>query len=117
MQKILFVTQSVIRLIHTQTHSCIELPINLPIIRFGKANNRIPVHVDLSNFPNSDRVSFTQAEIHREGGLYFIEDMRSFKGTYLNQKRLALGHRYRLNAGDTISFGEGDLVSFVFKLF
>jgi pSer/pThr/pTyr-binding forkhead associated (FHA) protein len=43
--------------------------------------------------------------------------MKSANGTYLNQKRLALGHRYRLNAGDKISFGKNDLVSFVFGLF
>jgi pSer/pThr/pTyr-binding forkhead associated (FHA) protein len=43
--------------------------------------------------------------------------MRSAKGTYLNQKRLAMGQRYRLYPGDKISFGEGDLVSFVFGLF
>ena len=43
--------------------------------------------------------------------------MSSAKRTYLNQKRLAIGHRYRLNPGDKISFGQGDLASFIFGLF
>lgn len=117
MQKIRFVTQNVISLLHSQTRQSIELPRNLLAIQIGKGNNRIPLDVDLSSFPNSDLVSRHQAEIRREGNTYFIEDMKSANGTYLNQKRLALGHRYRLNAGDKISFGKGDLVSFVFGLF
>lgn len=117
MQKIRFVTQNAIELLHTQTRTSIKLPINLLVIHIGKANERIPLDVDLSDFPNSDMVSRLQAEIRKERNMYFIEDMSSAKGTYLNQKQLALGHRYRLNAGDKISFGKGDLVSFIFGLF
>ncbi|HEY9822029.1 MAG TPA: FHA domain-containing protein [Candidatus Sericytochromatia bacterium] len=117
MQAIQFVTQNAIKLRHTQTHTSIELPRNLLVIHIGKVNGRIPLDVDLSDFPNSDMVSRLQAKIRREGNIYFIEDMRSAKGTYLNQKRLAIGQRYRLKAGDKISFGQGNLVSFFFGLF
>lgn len=117
MQQIQFVTQNGISLLHTQTRTSIELPINSFAIHIGKVNGFIPLDVDLSNFPNSEMVSRLQAKIRREGNIYFIEDMRSAKGTYLNQKRLELGQRYRLKTGDKISFGEGDLVSFVFGLF
>jgi pSer/pThr/pTyr-binding forkhead associated (FHA) protein len=117
MQQIRFVTQNVFRLIHTRTRTSIVLPINIPVIHIGKGNDRMPIDVDLSCFPNSDTVSRLQAEIRREGNIYFIEDMRSAHGTYLNQKRLALGHRYRLNSGDQIAFGKGDLVTFVFGFF
>lgn len=114
MPKIQFVTQSAIALVHTQTRTSIELPRNLLTINIGKANERIPLDVDLSDFPNSDMVSRLQAVIVRERSTYFIEDMRSTKGTYLNQKRLAIGYRYRLNSGDKISFGKDELISFVF---
>ncbi len=114
MQTIQYVTENVIELRHTQTRTSIKLPRNLPVIHIGKTSGRIPLDVDLSDFPNSDMVSRLQTKIQREGNSYFIEDMRSAKGTYLNQKRLGLGQRYRLRRGDKISFGEGDLVSFVF---
>ncbi|MEW6491718.1 MAG: FHA domain-containing protein [Cyanobacteriota bacterium] len=117
MQTIQFVTQNSIELRHTQTRRAIELSRNLLVIHIGKVNGLIPLDVDLSDFPNSDMVSRLQAKIRREGNIYFIEDMRSAKGTYVNQQRLELGKRYRLKAGDKISFGEGDLVSFVFGLF
>ena len=117
MQTTRFVTQNAIELRHTQTHTSIELSKKLVVIHIGKMNGRIPLDVDLSNFPNSDMVSRLQARIRREGNIYFIEDMRSAKGTYLNQKRLASGQSYRLYAGNKISFGEGDLISFVFGFF
>jgi pSer/pThr/pTyr-binding forkhead associated (FHA) protein len=117
MQTTRFVTQNAIELRHTQTRTSIELSKKLLVIHIGKVNGRIPLDVDLSDFPNSDMVSRLQARIRREGNIYFIEDMRSAKGTYLNQTRLAMGQRYRLYPGDKISFGEGDLVSFVFGLF
>jgi pSer/pThr/pTyr-binding forkhead associated (FHA) protein len=117
MQTTRFVTQNAIELRHTQTRTSIELSRNLLVIHIGKLNGRIPLDVDLSNFPNSDMVSRLQARIRREGNIYFIEDMRSAKGTYLNQKRLASGQSYRLYAGDKISFGEGELVSFIFGFF
>ena len=117
MQTTRFVTQNAIELRHTQTRTSIELSRNLLVIHIGKLKGRIPLDVDLSNFPNSDMVSRIQARIEKEGNIYFIEDMRSAKGTYLNQKRLATGQRYRLYAGDKISFGEGDLISFVFGFF
>jgi hypothetical protein len=116
MQTIQFVTQNVIELRHTQTRTSIELSKKLLVIHIGKVNGQIPLDVDLSDFPGSDMVSRLQAKIQREGNIYFIEDMRSAKGTYLNQKRLSIGQRYRLRGGDKISFGEGDLVSFLFGL-
>ena len=117
MQTTRFVTQNAIELRHTQTRTSIELSKKLVVIHIGKMKGRIPLDVDLSNFPNSDMVSRLQARIRREGNIYFIEDMRSAKGTYLNQKRLASGQSYRLYAGDKISFGEGELVSFIFGFF
>jgi pSer/pThr/pTyr-binding forkhead associated (FHA) protein len=116
MQTIQFVTQNAIELRHAQTRTSIELSRNLLVIHIGKVNGRIPLDVDLSDFPNSDMVSRLQAKIQREGNIYFIEDMRSAKGTYLNQKRLSIGQRYRLKGGDKISFGESELVSFFFGL-
>ncbi|NEQ22678.1 MAG: FHA domain-containing protein [Microcoleus sp. SIO2G3] len=117
MQATRFVTQNAIELRHTQSRTSIELSKDLLVIHIGKLSGRIPLDVDLSNFPNSDMVSRLQARIRKEGNIYFLEDMRSAKGTYLNQKRLAPGQRYRLYAGNKISFGEDELISFVFGFF
>ena len=50
------------------------------------------------------------------GELYYIEDVGSSNGTYINNTALPKGNRHRLKPGDRISLGKGDLVSFIFQL-
>jgi len=103
------------RLLHVQTNATIELPGNLAVIHIGKPNDRIPPDIDVSGFPDSEIVSRIHADIRVEGGIYYIEDVGSSNGTYINNAPLSMGNRHRLRAGDRIALGKGDRVTFLFQ--
>ncbi|MEB3281771.1 MAG: FHA domain-containing protein [Lyngbya sp.] len=104
------------RLLHIQTNVSLELPPNLAVIHVGKPNDLVPPDLDVSGFPNSEIVSRTHADIRVEGDSYYIEDVGSSNGTYVNNIPLTKGNRHRLRPGDRVSLGKGDLVSFIFQL-
>lgn len=104
------------RLLHVQTDTSIELPIGLNLLHIGKPNDRIPPDIDVSGFPESEIVSRVHANIRIEGDVYYIEDVGSSNGTYVNNLPLAAGNRHRLRPGDRIALGKGDKVSFIFQL-
>lgn len=106
----------VARLLHVQTNTLVELPTNLAVIHLGKPNDRIPPDVDVSGFPNSEIVSRIHADIRVEGDLYYIEDVGSSNGTYINNAPLPTGNRHRLRPGDRIALGKGDKVTFLFQI-
>lgn len=106
----------VARLLHVQTNTTIELPDNLAVIHLGKPNDRVPPDIDVSGFPNSEIVSRIHADIRVEGDLYYIEDVGSSNGTYINNAPLPTGNRHRLRAGDRIALGKGDKVTFLFQI-
>ena len=108
--------QQRVLLLHVQTDTLIELPQNLSVIHLGKSNDRIPPDVDVSGFPNSEIVSRIHADIRVEADAYYIEDVGSSNGTYINNKPLSTGDRHRLRAGDRIALGKGDLVTFLFQI-
>ncbi|MCA1994246.1 MAG: FHA domain-containing protein [Coleofasciculus sp. S288] len=101
-------------LLHVQTNMQIELPQNLSVVHIGKLNDQIPPDIDVSGFPNSEIVSRIHADIRVEGDAYYIEDVGSSNGTYINHTPLASGNRHRLRTGDRISLGKGDKVTFLF---
>ncbi|GAX37716.1 FHA domain-containing protein [Nodularia sp. NIES-3585] len=104
------------RLFYVQGDREIQLPQNLSVIHIGKSNDRIPPDVDVSGFSNSEIVSRIHADIRIEGDFHYIEDVGSSNGTYINNSPLLPGNRHRLRAGDRISLGKGDLVTFLFQL-
>lgn len=104
------------RLLHVQTNTPIEMPANLNVIHIGKPNDRVPPDVDVSGFPNSEIVSRVHADIRVEGDLYYIEDVGSANGTYINNMPLPIGNRHRLRPGDRIALGKGDKVTFLFQI-
>lgn len=104
------------RLVHVQTDRVVELPQNLSVIHMGKPNDRIPPDIDVSGFPNSEIVSRVHADIRAEGDAFYIEDVGSSNGTYINNLPLLPGNRHRLRSGDRISLGKGDLVTFLFQI-
>ncbi len=108
--------QQTARLIHVQTNVTIELPQGLSVIHLGKPNERVPPDIDVSGFPDSEVVSRVHADIRVEADAFYIEDVGSSNGTYINNVPLPMGNRHRLRAGDRIALGKGDKVSFLFQL-
>ncbi|MEX0269117.1 FHA domain-containing protein [Leptolyngbyaceae cyanobacterium UHCC 1019] len=104
------------KLLHIQTNTTAELPQGLMVIHIGKPNDRIPPDIDVSGFPHSEVVSRIHADIRLEGDSYYIEDVGSSNGTYINNLPLAMGNRHRLRPGDRIGLGKGDKVTFLFQL-
>jgi ribosomal protein L40E len=104
------------RLLHVQTNTMVELPANLSVLHIGKPNDRIPPDVDVSGFPHSEIVSRIHADIRVEGDIYYIEDVGSSNGTYINNAPLPSGNRHRLRPGDRIALGKGDKVTFLFQI-
>lgn len=104
------------QLLHIQTNTMIELPQNLSVIHVGKVNDQIPPDIDVSGFPNSEVVSRIHADIRVEADAYYIEDVGSSNGTYVNHNPLAQGNRHRLRPGDRIALGKGDMVTFLFQI-
>lgn len=108
--------QHTARLLHLQTSASLELPQSLTVIHLGKPNDRIPPDIDVSGFPDSEIVSRIHADIRLEGDAYYLEDVGSSNGTYINNVPLPMGNRHRLRPGDRISLGKGDKVTFLFQL-
>ncbi|MGK7928858.1 MAG: FHA domain-containing protein [Spirulina sp.] len=103
-------------LLHVQTNTSLELPQNLPVIHIGKPGGPIPPDIDVSGFPDSAIVSRVHADIRVEADVFFIEDVGSSNGTYINHNPLHPGNRHRLRAGDRIALVKEDKVTFIFQL-
>lgn len=103
-------------LLHLQSNTTIEIASNLDVVHIGKPNGQIPPDIDVAGFPDSEVVSRVHADIRVEGDVYYIEDIGSSNGTYINHSPLLQGNRHRLRAGDRIALGKGDLVTFIFQL-
>lgn len=103
-------------LVHLQSNTTIEIPFNTNIVHIGKPNAQIPPDIDIAGFSNSEVVSRVHADLRIEGDAYYIEDVGSSNGTYINHSPLPEGNRHRLRTGDRIALGKGNLVTFVFQL-
>ena len=103
-------------LLHVQSNTPVEIPSSLDVVHIGKPNGQIPPDIDVAGFPDSEVVSRVHADIRIEGDAYYIEDVGSSNGTYINHAPLVRGNRHRLRAGDRIALGKGDLVTFIFQI-
>lgn len=103
------------QLLHIQTNTSLEIPPQLQIVHLGKPNDQIPPDIDVSGFPSAEVVSRIHANIRVEGESYYIEDIGSANGTYINHNVLPKGNRHLLRTGDRIGLGKGDLVTFIFQ--
>lgn len=71
------------------------------------ADNGIFPDVDLDAHDSDAKVSRRHARIIRRGGSYFIEDLGSTNGTYVNRgRRLLPGNPQALNDGDEVIVGK-----------
>ena len=103
------------QLLHLQTSTTIDIPPHLQVIHLGKPNDLVAPDIDVSSFPCAEVVSRVHANIRLEDENYYIEDVGSANGTYINHNVLAKGHRHLLRLGDRIGLGKGDLVTFIFQ--
>ena len=104
-------------LLHLQTQQEIEIISEDSIVYIGKPNEKNPPDIDVTGFPDADIVSRVHAAIHIDGNKYYVEDLGSSNGTYLNQNQLVTKTRHLLKSGDRISLGKGDRVTFIFQVF
>jgi hypothetical protein len=104
------------RLVHLQSNTSIELPQHLSPLHIGKPNRDLPPDIDVAGFAHSEVVSRIHADICIESGHFFIEDVGSSNGTYINSIPLRPRHQHQLRSGDRIALGKGDLVTFLFQL-
>jgi ACDE family multidrug resistance protein len=108
--------QPVAQLFHVQTHRAIELPEHFQVVNIGKSSDRNIPEVDLADLPNAGVVSRLHAQIRFDGEEYYIQDMNSANGTYINKYPTIPGVWYKLKPGLRLSFGRRDAIAFVFQL-
>jgi hypothetical protein len=71
------------------------------------ADNGIFPDIDLDTHDDDAKVSRRHARIRRNNGSYFIEDLGSTNGTYVNRgRRLLPGNTQILNDGDEVIVGK-----------
>ncbi len=107
-------TTKLLELVHLQSGISFELPMQ-DVIRIGKPNDLIVPEVNVSSLPDTDIVSRQHAEIHRSENDYYLVDIGSVNGTYLNDELLRPKQRYLLKLGDKISLGKENKVAFVLQ--
>jgi hypothetical protein len=105
-------------LINQETGEKFILPSEEKTAYIGRVNEEFPVQVDLSAIAHADLISRVHAAIHLENEVYYLEDAGSSNGTWLNEKQIQTGTRFRqqLNPGDTIAFGRNQTIKFTFDL-
>ncbi|MGI2904122.1 FHA domain-containing protein [Tolypothrix sp. VBCCA 56010] len=103
-----------LELFHVQTDTSFALLPNLTTIRIGKPKSHFLGDINVSDLPNANFVSRNHAEIQIEKNIYYIVDVGSSNGTFLNNIRLEPKNRYPLNLGDKIDLGPGSKVTFLF---
>ena len=104
------------RLIHERTNTTIPLPTNLEVILLGKKTSAVIPDIDVLGFVDSDVVSRRHAAIFVNLEGYFIEDLGSSNGTYVNDVQCAQGDRMPITSGDRICLGRENKVSFIFQI-
>ncbi len=103
------------QLIHTLTNQVVDLPEVPSLINIGKGHSDNAENIDVSNLPHSEVVSRNHAQIKFDGENYYIQDMGSSNGTYINKYPLLPGIWYKLGSGVKIGLGKRDMIAFVFK--
>lgn len=104
------------QLIHLPTNKIIEFPEDFDVITIGKRNGKIPLDIDLSDLPNSEVISRLHAQIRFDGTHYYIQDMGSTNGTFINKYPLLPEVWYKLKPGLCLSFGRRNLATFRFDV-
>lgn len=108
--------QPAAQLLHLQTNRILELPEHFEVITIGKPNEGKIPEVNIAGLPDSGVASRLHAQIRFDGTEYFIQDLGSSNGTYINKYPVLPGVWYKLRPGLRISLGRRDMMTFVFQL-
>lgn len=81
--------------------------------RFSSHQAGIP-DLDFSSYADGSQVSRNHARLVQDGGAYYVEDLGSKSGTWLNGALLEASRRYEIHDGDEIAIGE--VAALVFRL-
>jgi pSer/pThr/pTyr-binding forkhead associated (FHA) protein len=75
----------------------------------GRPSTNRDIHpdLDLSWIPEAKQISREHALIYQDEGNYFVKDLGSKNGTYLNDAKLDARIPYPLKEGDRITLGDG----------
>lgn len=82
-----------------------KISINKPVFRIGKEKSYVDYFVG-----DNTAISRSHANIHTEGGEYFIEDTNSTNHTYLNGKLLTSNVKTKLTSGDKVRLANEDFI-------
>ncbi|OKH17269.1 FHA domain-containing protein [[Limnothrix rosea] IAM M-220] len=101
---------------HVQTDTILPIP-DTSIVHIGKPNDRVTTEIDLSRYPDGDVVSRMHANLWTENGQdYFLLDVGSSNGTFVNGKMLTPKQKITLKNGDRLDFGRDQKVSLIFEM-
>jgi MFS family permease len=101
------------QLIHTLTNQVVDLPEVPSLITIGKDSSSTQ-NINVSDLPHSEIVSRNHAQIKFDGEDYYIQDLGSSNGTYINKYPLLPGIWYKLGPGVKLGLGKRDMIAFVF---
>lgn len=103
-----------LQFINLQTKKSFNLPEHNCLIFIGKSTDKYQPDIDVSMLPNHEMVSFLHASLEIRDRNWYICDLNSNYGTYLNQQKLLPNQNYPLKLGDKIELGEKDRCAFIF---
>lgn len=110
-----FNQEKIRELFHLQTSTSFVLPSNKTDIVIGKPSENQTPDIDVSLLPNEDIISRLHAVIYYQDDHYYIKDLGSSNGTYLNKERLISQQKYKLQFQDKIELGKNNQVTFIFQ--
>ena len=104
-----------LELFHLQSYTSFDLSPELSIIRIGRVNEEFIPEINLSKITNADVVSRIHAAIKIKGNSYYLEDLGSANGTFINNIPLEPNKNYPLRLGDRIDLCRESKVTFIFQ--
>lgn len=80
-----------------------RISINKPVFRIGKEKSYVDYFIG-----DNTAISRSHANIHTEGGEYFVEDTNSTNHTYVNGRLLTANEKCKLTSGDKVRLANED---------
>ena len=84
-----------------------KILVNKPVFRLGKERSYVDYFIS-----NNNAISRSHADIITRGSCYFVIDLNSTNGTFINDEPVAVKKETELHDGDTLRLANED---FVFK--